>query len=50
MGINVMKSIHIGPKIDCEDVEKIYVKNQILCFKTQEKVIIEKPKVWSLKY
>ncbi len=41
MGVNELTNIHIGPQIDCEDVGKIYTKNQILCCKTHEKVIIK---------
>ena len=40
--VNGLTNIHIGPQIDCEVVVgKIYTKNQILCCKTHEKVIIK---------
>ena len=40
-GVNGLTNIHIGPQIDIEVVGKIYTKNQIICCKTHEKVMIK---------
>ena len=41
IGVNGLTNIHIGPQIDIEVVETIYTKNQIICCKNHEKVIIQ---------